>query len=161
MWDQSRKCCHQHNPSDPLGCKYCLDLICLDVAQQTPRDSPEWLAHSEIWGYGPGIWVPQQPNHLQNSPQAILGQSTVCFSVATISQPQPGDPDFEEDPDGPDYDDDYAINLSILCNIRTSSATLLANIVDYYGDLAYTGDEELTDDDADGETDIACMDAES
>jgi hypothetical protein len=83
-----------------------------------------------------------------------------AFSVATISL-QPGDANFEEDPDGPNYDDDYALDPSVLCDICSFSTELPANIVDSHGNLAYTSDEELTDDDADGESDIECMDFES
>lgn len=80
-----------------------------------------------------------------------------ALSVAALSQSDPSDPDFEEDPDGPDYDDDYAIDPSVLGDIRSSSSKLLANFVESHGDLTYTGDEDLTDDDANGESDSECM----
>ncbi|QRV95133.1 DDE superfamily endonuclease [Ceratobasidium sp. AG-Ba] len=58
------------------------------------------------------------------------------FALA-ISAQLPDDPNFEE-ADSPDYDDDTAIDPSILCDIR---GRLPKNVIEREGGLDYTGDE--------------------
>ncbi|KAF8606335.1 hypothetical protein BDV93DRAFT_554084 [Ceratobasidium sp. AG-I] len=69
--------------------------------------------------------------------ERFTDNETFALSVATVSQSQSqaNNPDFEEDSDGPDYDDDYAIDPSVLCNIHGSFAELPANIIKSYDDL--------------------------
>lgn len=77
-----------------------------------------------------------------------------ALSVANPAPIVPG-VDFDEDPDGPqDYDDDCAIDPSVLCDIRPGSLQVPNGISEVDGDLAYIGDEDLTDDEADGEMDM-------
>ncbi|KAF8609641.1 hypothetical protein BDV93DRAFT_432127 [Ceratobasidium sp. AG-I] len=80
-----------------------------------------------------------------------------ALSIVTPSPEIPDDPDFDEDADGPDYDDDCAIDPNILCDIRAIDSQLPAGIVDAGGDFEFAGDEELTDADADGEIDVDDM----
>lgn len=56
----------------------------------------------------------------------------------TISSQLPDDPNFEE-ADSPDYDDDCAIDPSVLCDIR---GRLPEGIIEREGGLDYTGDED-------------------
>ncbi|QRV95115.1 DDE superfamily endonuclease [Ceratobasidium sp. AG-Ba] len=58
------------------------------------------------------------------------------FALA-ISAQLPDNPNFEE-ADSPDYDDDTAIDPSILCDIR---GRLPKNVIEREGGLDYTGDE--------------------
>lgn len=78
------------------------------------------------------------------------------LSVARIEPKAHGSTDDQEDVDGPDYDDDYAIDPHVLCSIRlprddTAPPSLPPNVIQLQDDLAYTGDENLTDNDAEGE----------
>ncbi|KAF8598612.1 hypothetical protein BDV93DRAFT_512337 [Ceratobasidium sp. AG-I] len=80
-----------------------------------------------------------------------------AISIATSSS-DVSDPKFEENADGPDYDDDSAIDPSVLCNIRSTLSSLPPKIsVDDAGDFDYIDSEDLTDDDAEGESDDDCF----
>ncbi|KAG9100505.1 hypothetical protein FS749_014953 [Ceratobasidium sp. UAMH 11750] len=67
------------------------------------------------------------------------------LSVLDISKQLPDNPDFEE-AEGCDYNDDYAIDPTLLCDICRDM--LPASVVESGGDLGYVGDENLTNDKA-------------
>jgi hypothetical protein len=90
---------------------------------------------------------------------------TSAYAKSTVSERFDNDPTFassdlqaslETNTDGPEFDDDLALSTDTICSLRAdpspselgSYSAVLEN-----GSFLYVGDEELTDDDAEGEVD--------
>lgn len=87
--------------------------------------------------------------HFDNDP-------TFAISVATASTSSDLQAGLETNTDGLEFDDDLALSTETICSLRAdSSPSKLSSYsaVLENGSFLYVGDEELTDDDAEGEVD--------